>query len=321
MKYILCCLSAFVCAESIAAYTYVTNVIDDVVWIYRIDGHEAVVLQAELSEPQSLDVRKTVAIPETVAGTNVRAVAGGTFNASHWLQSVRIPASVTQIGMNAFANCSNLVSVTIEHDGKSFGLSRINRFAFGNCVSLVDINLTNAIHLSMIDRGAFSGCKSLKFIALPECCRRLDEFVFRGCENLREVMLPVTVEEVPGSAFIECVRLREIKIAPGGNFLFENGVLYDKTKRKLIRCLLDDHVQSVKIEEGIMGIMPNAFGGCKHLKNVILPSTLKHIGEFAFCGSGLKEIVLPEGLESIGYAAFADTTVKLDGRWVHVNEL
>lgn len=317
----LLCISVLACFESFAAYTYVTNVIDDVVWTYRIDGTEAVVLLAELIDPPSSDVLKTVVIPKTVEGTNIRAVAGDAFNASHWLQAVTIPDSVAQVGMNAFANCSNLVSVNIKHDDKSFGLFRINSYAFCNCVSLVDINLTNAVHLSMIDRGAFSGCKSLKHLALPECCRRLDEFVFRGCENLRDVTLPATLEEVPGSAFIGCARLSEIKIAPGGNYLFENGILYDNTKRKIVRCLLGDQVHSLKIDEGVMDIMPNAFGGCKHLKNVILPSSLKHIDEFAFCGSGLKEIVLPEELETIGYAAFAETSIKLDGRWAHANEL
>ena len=107
----LLCISVLACFESFAAYTYVTNVIDDVVLTYRIDGTEAVVLLAELIDPPSSDVLKTVVIPKTVEGTNIRAVAGDAFNASHWLQAVTIPDSVAQVGMNAFANCSNLVSV------------------------------------------------------------------------------------------------------------------------------------------------------------------------------------------------------------------
>ena len=38
----LLCISVLACFESFAAYTYVTNVIDDVVLTYRIDGTEAV---------------------------------------------------------------------------------------------------------------------------------------------------------------------------------------------------------------------------------------------------------------------------------------
>lgn len=321
MKFPLCCLSVLVCFELFAAYTYVTNVLDDVVMTCRVDGSEAIVLRAKLSEPVSSDGQKDIVIPKMIAGANVRAVADGAFNASGWLRSVTIQGSVTQIGMNAFANCSNLLSVVIEQGGKLPGLRRINSFAFGNCVSLRDINLVDATRLSMIDRSAFQACRSLERVELPECCRRLGEFVFRGCENLREVTLPVTIEEVPGSAFIGCDRICEVKIAPEGNYVFEKGILYDKTRRKLVRCLMGGLAESVRIEEGVIEIMPNAFGECKHLKRVMLPSSLKHIDEFAFCDSGLKEIVLPEGLESVGYAAFANTSVKLDGRWAQANEL
>lgn len=313
MNFLLCFFVLIVGLNSFA-HTDVTNVIDDVVLTYRIDGDEAVLFRAEFSESVSSDARKNIVIPKIVAGANVRAVADDAFKSSHWLRSVTIQGSVTQIGQNAFANCSNLVSVVLVDDSKSVGLRRINGFAFWNCVSLEDINLANAVHLSMLDRSAFEGCKSLKHIELPERLRQLDDFVFRGCESLQSMVLPVTAAEVPGNAFVGCVRLRDIKIAPGGNYLFEKGILYDKTKSRLVRCFLGDQAESIKIDEGVTEIMPNAFDGCSHLKGVILPTSLVRIGEFAFCDSGLKEIVLPAGLGSIGYAAFANTPIKLDDR-------
>lgn len=314
MKNLFFCFSAIVCFKLFAVYTYVTNEVDDVVWIYRIDGDEAAVLRVARSESADPDMQKNIVIPNVVAGANVRAVADDAFNASSWLRAVTIQGSVTQIGVEAFANCSNLVSVIIEREGKLYGLHRINSFAFLNCVSLLDIKLSNAVNLSGIDGGAFAGCASLKHVELPDNCRRLGELAFAGCENLEELVLPATIKGVVGNAFIGCDRLHEIKVAKGGNYLFEEGILYDKSKGKLIRCLIGDQVDSVKIEEGVTLIMPSAFDGCKHLKNVTLPSSLKHIGDFAFANSGLKEIVLPEGLESIGYAAFEKTSVKLAGR-------
>lgn len=58
MKSLLCCLSVLTGFELFAAYAYVTNVIDDVVWKYRIDGTSAQLLRAELTEPSSSDVLK-----------------------------------------------------------------------------------------------------------------------------------------------------------------------------------------------------------------------------------------------------------------------
>lgn len=320
MNFLLCFFMLIACLNSFAR-TNVTNVIDDVVLTYGIEGDRAVLLRAALSESEFSDVRKNIVIPKTVADSNVRAVADDAFKSSHWLRSVTIQGSVTQIGRNAFANCSNLLSVVLVEDSKSLGLRRINSFAFWNCVSLEDINLENAIHLSMIDGSAFEGCKSLKHIELPERLYHFGDFAFRGCESLQSMALPVTATDVPGNAFLGCVRLREIKIAPEGNYLFENGILYDKTKSRLVRCFLGDQAESIKIDDGVTEILPSAFAGCRHLKSVILPASLKRIGEFAFCDSGLKEIVLPAGLENIGYAAFADTPIKLDGRWANVNEL
>lgn len=63
------------------------------------------------------------------------------------------------------------------------------------------------------------------------------------------------------------------------------------------------------ISEGIMEIldggMVGAFQWCENLETVVLPSTLKTIGEGAFeeCYK-LREINLPEGLVSIGIDAF-----------------
>lgn len=59
MKSLLCCLSVLTGFELFAAYAYVTNVIDDVVWKYRIDGTSAQLLRAELTEPSSL-VKRSV---------------------------------------------------------------------------------------------------------------------------------------------------------------------------------------------------------------------------------------------------------------------
>lgn len=49
----------------------------------------------------------------------------------------------------------------------------------------------------------------------------------------------------------------------------------------------------------------NAFKDCGGLKKIILPSTLKTIGNYAFsmCG-GLTFVAIPEGVTSIGKMAF-----------------
>ena len=76
----------------------------------------------------------------------------------------------------------------------------------------------------------------------------------------------------------------------------------------------------VIIEEGVTSIADTAFMAAELtmtstssvLKNVSFPSTLKVIGEFAFCGSLLESVVIPESVETLESGAFAISTMLRD---------
>lgn len=61
---------------------------------------------------------------------------------------------------------------------------------------------------------------------------------------------------------------------------------------------------TVIVSEGVIEIDTMAFFACEELKKVILPSSLRRIGESAFDGTGLEYIVIPEGVRTIGKFAF-----------------
>lgn len=72
-----------------------------------------------------------------------------------------------------------------------------------------------------------------------------------------------------------------------------------------------DHLKSVVIPDGVKTIedgndLEGAFGQCRYLERVVLPSTLEVIGDQAFsdCAS-LKDVVIPERVRRIGKYAFA----------------
>ena len=52
----------------------------------------------------------------------------------------------------------------------------------------------------------------------------------------------------------------------------------------------------------------SAFAHCLKLKNIILPKSLKTIGNMAFHDTGLTSIIIPDSVVSIGNAAFTDCT-------------
>lgn len=90
--------------------------------------------------------------------------------------------SVTRIGIRAFKDCYNLMTVSIPNS-----VSTIDDYAFENS-SLTSIVIPNSV--SRIGRDAFSECHKLTAITLPSSITNIGKNAFGKCENL----LQVTVE-------------------------------------------------------------------------------------------------------------------------------
>ena len=77
-----------------------------------------------------------------------------------------------------------------------------------------------------------------------------------------------------------------------------------------VRCIdrqADD--LDIQFEAGacpVVAIAPRAFEGCAALRRVILPESLRQIGEMAFSGCAhLRTLVIPGGVQRVGTLAFA----------------
>ena len=119
--------------------------------------------------------------------------------------SVEIPAGVTQIGDNAFSNCSQLKRVTLPD-----GVTGIGQMAFNACEQLVRINFPQS--LQTIDDWAFQGCIGLTAVSLPSGLTSLGEGAFSWCQGLTSVFIPEDVTEIPGWAFSDCTALTTVTI-------------------------------------------------------------------------------------------------------------
>ena len=88
-----------------------------------------------------------------------------------------------------------------------------------------------------------------------------------------------------------------LTISGTGDMYYEGKAPWSKWRR-------DDLVRVV-IGEGCTSICSNAFTGCYHLTEVVLPDSLEYIGEeaFRYC-SALTEAEFPDSLEKIGEEAF-----------------
>ncbi len=140
---------------------------------------------------------------------------------------------------------------------------------------------------------AFNNLHKLEHISIPEGIKYIPDS-FKNTDALKEIKLPSTLERIGSSAF-------------------ENSGL-----------------ESIIIPEGVTSLSSKSFYGCKNLKSVQLPSTLRDlyydgytfaycinltrinfpenldsISQYAFQGSGIRSAKLPEGLTWIGASAFS----------------
>ena len=113
-----------------------------------------------------------------VIPTGVKKIGKGAFKNQHYLENVHIPSSVAQINQGAFYGCKALKSIVMAP-----GLSVISdasvfqpQGVFENCTSLTSVSLS--AKLSHIGAKAFSGCKKLADITIPEGVKSIGEYAF-----------------------------------------------------------------------------------------------------------------------------------------------
>ena len=128
---------------------------------------------------------------------------------------VEIPSGVSKIAVGAFA-LSPAKQVVIpegvtELEGNYFGGGARGIFgAFDSCFSLESVQLPNT--LKIIGDCAFSHCKHLKRITIPDHVTHIHTCAFADCSSLEELNFPSGLQVVGDYAFQRCTALKKVLI-------------------------------------------------------------------------------------------------------------
>ncbi len=210
---------------------------------------------------------KSVTIPKGV--TEIEDMA---FILCENLEQIEIPDGVVSIGRAAFSDCKNIPSINIPNSTKSIG-----EYAFDGCFEMKNLTIGNSVET--IGQFAFRG-SGITSVTLPESITSIGSAWFQDCGFLKIINIPKSVIEIDQTALLNCQSLTEINIdSENPKFCSENGVLYNKDKTKLIRCL--QYINNVIIPEGVTTIGDDAFYYGMH-RSVTIPSTVTSIGLRAF---------------------------------------
>ena len=251
-----------------------------------------------------------VAVPETVQGLPVTAVADGAFSGT-LVRHVELPETVRRIGTEAFAECKRLVVVTFSDE-----LSEIGRDAFRGTfwmraklktkepvtagrVLLDASNCKGSVRISdeitAIAPGAFSGNTEVTDVRLHAGITEICEGAFSGCTGLTRLVLPEGITEIPAEMCAGCTALTAVSLPEslkkiGAGAFRETALVY------------------LSLPESITGIEPETFSGCKALIN-LTGKNVAYVGARAF--AGCSQLCSADGgwsIEDIGEEAFADCT-------------
>ena len=117
------------------------------------------------------------------------------------LTSVSIPSTVTEIGVQAFAYCSALKSLSLPQSVKTIG-----QCAFLGS-GLTSVTVPNLV--TKLDVGTFAQCTSLKSVSLPQGLKTIDAGAFY-LTGLTSITIPSSVNTIGQQAFSNCTSLANI---------------------------------------------------------------------------------------------------------------
>lgn len=248
-------------------------------------------------------IRKAM-IPQEFMGLPVAGIDENGFYGCSRLESVSIPDSITDIGLDAFEGCGSIREVHAQNVDAwckiTFWNSQSSPIFCGegatlyiNGIPLTELDVPCGV--TEIKPYAFKGVSSLKSVTLPDSVTTIGHSAFFGCTSLENVIPSDSIEYIGEEAFLDCTSLKNIE--------FSNKLTSIKD---LTFCgctsLLD-----VILPCGISSVGNRAFYGCTALSSVALPNTLEYIGNEAFWGcTSLIRPGLPHSIKAIGVRAFTE---------------
>ncbi len=225
------------------------------------------------------------------------------------LKEVILPESVKYVGEYSFSGCESLTTINLEN------VETINDYAFTSCYSLTNVNLKEARTIGV---GAFADCKFLTSIGDTNSLVSVAEYAFQNAA-LEEVNAP-SLENIDNYAFQMNANLKnfvfskELKHIGIGVFdasyniekyyVKENNKLLDNAIINAYARLIDGVLytyldngnmvlnsvpssyksSTLEVAEGTIRVETYAGNENKNINYIVLPDTLKIIGNYAFYG-------------------------------------
>ena len=236
-----------------------------------------------------------VNIPSEINGTPVTTIGNAAFRDSS-VTSVTIPASVTEIGSNAFAGCTNLTSVNYAGDWSNLTIQSGNpavqdaaneqlfdfKFILNNTAVIVtrykgpaaDVTIPSRYKdkpVTAINNAVFPN-SAVTSVTIPDSVTSIHDVSFFNCSQLTNISIPNSVTYIGYSAFSYCTSLKSITLPSS---------LSTISRALFSGC---SQLTTIHIPDSVSSIQFYAFHDCENLKTIRIPVSVTSIRDFAFDG-------------------------------------
>lgn len=217
-------------------------------------------------------------IPETVTYNDseykVIVISDKAFQDCKELYAVSMPEGLVSIGVDAFAGCELLENFQFPST-----LKRINDRAFSECKSLTEIILPEG--LNALGNSVFSRCQKLEKAVLVADIYSLGNDLFSYCSALEKVYFPLQLRSIGDNTFCECIKIVEIKFPS----------TLESIGQSAFKCTYMDNYEG--------------------LSKLVIPNSVKRLGDSAFRGQRIKNLTIGSGLEVIPCGAFGGNSIRI----------
>lgn len=150
-----------------------------------------------------------IVIPDTIEDKPVVKIGDSAFKQDFMnntgIKSIKIPDTVTVIGIQAFYNCAGITSIDIPDS-----VTTIDNAAFYSCESLTSIEIPDGV--TTLGNSVFKSCTGLKSVKLPAGITVIERETFASCTSLESLDVPDGVTTILTYAFQYCASLTDLKL-------------------------------------------------------------------------------------------------------------
>lgn len=238
-------------------------------------------------------------------------VNGGIFSYATGLEDITLPEGIKIIGCSSFANCTSLTQLRIPST-----VTKIGSWIINGCTNLKTLYWDAKDAKTYISIGGNAAIKDgpsssvfteygkppyLETIVFGDEVSSIPSLLCYNLTSLKKVVFGKSVNDVGPNVFYNCIGLKEVHW--NATNCVSNNAKFWWTKNS---TRIAAPISIFEIGDFVKRI-PDYL--CSHLtkvEDIVIPATVKSIGDHAFQGTAISSVNLPTGLETIGLEAFSE---------------